>query len=406
MTSPVLIGEGHVGDGLFRLLVECVTDYAIFMLDPSGRVATWNVGAHRLKGYRADEILGRHFSVFYPVEEVARGKPRFELEEATRVGRFEDEGWRIRKDGTRFWANVVITAMRDREGILRGFGKVTRDLSARKAVEEVERELAARRAVEAERARAAEEQRRTIAELRRAEEEARRIGELQERFVAIVGHDLRTPLSVISLGASTILHRGGLAPEQEATLGRITRSAQRMREIIHDILDVVRARQGLGIPVVKGRADLTEIAQRAMAELGALSGGRPLTLDARGDASLEGDPGRLLQVASNLVGNAIQHGRGPVRIEVDGTGDEVRLSVHSHGSPIAPEARATLFEPFRRGPREGGRGGGLGLGLFIVREVVRAHGGGVEVESGEGGTTFTVRLPRGDVAAQELGAVP
>jgi PAS domain S-box-containing protein len=406
MTSSIRGGEGHVGDDLFRLLVECVTDYAIFMLDPSGRVATWNIGAHRLKGYRADEILGRHFSVFYPVEDVARGKPSSELEEASRVGRFEDEGWRIRKDGTRFWANVVITAMHDREGILRGFGKVTRDLTARKASEEVERELAARRAVEAERARAAEEQRKTIAELRRAEEEARRIGELQERFVAIVGHDLRTPLSVISLGASTILQRGGLSPEQQATLGRITRSAQRMREIIHDILDVVRARQGLGIPVVKGPADLADVSQRAMAELGALSGERPLTLDVRGDASLEGDSGRLLQVVANLVDNAVQHGSGPVRIEVDGTGEEVLLSVHSRGSPIAPEARATLFEPFRRGAREAGRGGGLGLGLFIVREVVRAHGGGVEVESDEGGTTFTVRLPRGVAAAQQMGAAP
>jgi PAS domain S-box-containing protein len=392
--------HGPVGEDLFRLLVECVTDYAIFMLDPSGNVCTWNVGANRLKGYRAEEILGHHFSIFYPAEDVARGKPAFELEEARRMGRFEDEGWRIRKDGTRFWANVVIMALRDHEGMLRGYGKVTRDLTAHKASEEVERELAARRAAEAERARAAAEQRRTIAELRRAEEQARQIGKLQEQFVAIVGHDLRTPLSVISLSASTILKHGGLSPEQQATLARITRSAQRMREIIHEVLDVARARQGLGIPVVKERTDLAEVSRRAVAELGQLSADRTLTLDVRGDVSLQGDPSRLLQVVSNLVGNAVQHGKGPVLVDVEGTASEVIVSVHNQGPMIAPEALPALFEPFRRGrPHDVSRSGSVGLGLFIVREVVQAHGGEVGVRSDETGTAFTVRLPRGQVLA-------
>ncbi|HET9929207.1 MAG TPA: PAS domain S-box protein, partial [Polyangiaceae bacterium] len=120
----------------FRLLVESVKDYAIFMLDPSGVVATWNVGAQRIKGYRADEIVGQHFSRFYPEAEVRAGKCEFELVEAARVGRFEDEGWRIRKDGSRFWANVVITALRGPEGELRGFAKVTRDLTERRAAEQ------------------------------------------------------------------------------------------------------------------------------------------------------------------------------------------------------------------------------------------------------------------------------
>src|SRR5690242_9679942 len=114
-----------------RLLVATVRDYAIFMLDPLGHVATWNLGAERIKGYAASEIVGRHFSVFYPPEEVARGKPAWELAEAERDGRFEDEGWRVRKDGSLFWANVVITAVHDATGALCGFGKVTRDLTAR-----------------------------------------------------------------------------------------------------------------------------------------------------------------------------------------------------------------------------------------------------------------------------------
>ena len=283
---------------------------------------------------------------------------------------------------------------------------MTRDLTARKASEEAQRELAARAAAEAERARAAEEQRRTIAELRRAEEDARNIGRLQEQFVAVVGHDLRTPLSVISLGASAILQRGGLSPDQAATLARVTRSTQRMREIINEILDVTRARQGLGIPVVKVRADLAEVCRRAVAELGQVSSDRALSIDVSGDASLQGDPARLLQVVSNLVGNAVQHGSGPVKIEVEGGATEVVLSVHNQGPRIRPDALPTLFEPFRRGKeRDSGQGGGVGLGLFIVREVVRAHGGEVEVRSDETGTTFTVRLPRGAALApaQQVG---
>ena len=120
----------------FRLLVEGASDYAIFMLDPEGRVATWNSGAERIKGYRAEEILGQHFSKFYPQESVERGKPQHELEVASAEGRYEDEGWRIRKDGSRFWANVIITALRGKDGQLKGFSKVTRDFTERKGAEE------------------------------------------------------------------------------------------------------------------------------------------------------------------------------------------------------------------------------------------------------------------------------
>jgi PAS domain S-box-containing protein len=126
----------------FRLMVESVKDYAIFMLDPQGRVATWNAGAERIKGYTADDIIGQHFSKFYPKEAVERGWPDEELRRAAADGRVEDEGWRVRKDGSRFWANVVITALRDESGALRGFGKVTRDLTERRRAEEQARRLA------------------------------------------------------------------------------------------------------------------------------------------------------------------------------------------------------------------------------------------------------------------------
>jgi len=120
----------------FRLLVESLKDYAIVMLDPNGRVASWNAGAERFKGYRAAEIIGQHFSCFYPAEAVQRGLPEQELKTATKDGRFEDEGWRVRKDGKKFWANVIISALRKKDGTLRGFSKVTRDLTERKQAEE------------------------------------------------------------------------------------------------------------------------------------------------------------------------------------------------------------------------------------------------------------------------------
>jgi PAS domain S-box-containing protein len=125
------------GEDRFRLLVEAVRDYAIFMLDPEGRILTWNAGAERIKGYRAEEAIGKHFSIFYPPEDIHAGKTEKELEIARQEGRFEEEGWRVRKDGSRFWADVVITALRDEAGRLYGFGKVTRDLTERKLNEEI-----------------------------------------------------------------------------------------------------------------------------------------------------------------------------------------------------------------------------------------------------------------------------
>ena len=162
----------------FQLLVESVKDYAIFILDPSGYVTTWNAGAERIKGYTAEEIVGKHFSIFYPPEDVAAGKCEVELEVAAREGRCEDEGWRVRKDGSRFWANIVITPLRSQAGLI-GFAKVTRDLTEHRRAEENLRALvAAEREVSAEKS---------------------RVQEFQERFLAILGHDLRQPLASMKL---------------------------------------------------------------------------------------------------------------------------------------------------------------------------------------------------------------
>ncbi|MDG4862687.1 PAS domain S-box protein [Streptomyces sp. T-3] len=153
-------GAVAASETAFALLVKSVVDYGIFMLDPQGYVSTWNAGAERIKGYRAEDIIGLHFSVFYPPEDISARKPQLELETAMAVGRLEDEGWRIRKDGTRFWANVVITALFDETGELRGFGKVTRDMTERRAVEQA---LTERRRLFAHLVQAQELERRRIA---------------------------------------------------------------------------------------------------------------------------------------------------------------------------------------------------------------------------------------------------
>lgn len=146
-SGSTAIGEKLGSEQDYRLLVQSVKDYAIIMLDPDGRVATWNDGAQQTKGYLPEEIIGKHFSTFYPAEDVANGKPELELKVAETEGRFEDEGWRVRKDGSRFWANVVVTPLRGSDGVLRGYGKVTRDLTERKKAEEALAQAAAADAV-------------------------------------------------------------------------------------------------------------------------------------------------------------------------------------------------------------------------------------------------------------------
>ena len=186
------------------LLVAGVVDYAIFMLDPTGTIVTWNEGAQRIKGYTADEVIGRHFSMFYPPDEVRNDKPGWELEVAKREGRYEEEAWRLRKDGTRFWASVVITALRDETGRLRGFGKVTRDLTERKRQEE---------------ARSAERDRESA--LLRAH--AKRMEDLERtktQFLNLASHELRGPLTVIR-GYNSMLEEGSIPPDQIPAVARL-----------------------------------------------------------------------------------------------------------------------------------------------------------------------------------------
>jgi PAS domain S-box-containing protein len=349
----------------FRLLVESVKDYAIFMLDPEGRVASWNEGAHRIKGYTAAEIIGQHFSRFYPPEAVANRWPDHELEIARRDGRYEEEGWRVRKDGSLFWANVVITAVTDENGILRGFAKVTRDLTERRRVESLE-------------------------------EAGRRMNE----FLAMVSHELRTPLTSM-LGWIRLIRGKRLdAAVVERGLATIERNTLAQTRLIEDLLDVSRIISGK-LRLTVEPADLEPSIRAAVdaVRLSAESKNVRLEVVLETDVGLvSADAERLQQVVWNLLSNAIKFTPkgGRVRIELARVNSSAEIRVIDTGKGIEPEFLPYVFDRFRQAdPSITREQGGLGLGLAIVQYLVEAHGGTVRAESeGEGkGATFVVRLP-------------
>jgi len=365
----------RISEERFRLLVESVQDYAIFMLDPDGIVASWNIGAQRMKGYRPDEIIGSHFARFYTQEALVRGWPEHELVVARTDGRFEDEGWRVRKDGSHFWANVVITALRDASGKLHGFAKVTRDLSERRKVASLEQ--AGRHTLE---------------------------------FLAMLGHELRNPLGPIRNAAEII----GLRASADPAIGRardiIDRQVNHLGRLVDDLLDVGR--------IATGKVALQREAVDLAAVIGAaIDSVQPMAIAKRqqiervitGDELLvDGDQTRLTQVMVNLLTNAIKYtpDGGHLRVELERTGPWLQVRVSDDGMGIPIDMLTRVFELFVQGPRTLERAdGGLGIGLTVVRRLVELHGGTISASSrGPGlGSSFLVRLP---ALAARVGADP
>jgi len=364
--------------GLYRLLVESVRDYAIFALDAGGHVLTWNPGAERFKGYAASEIIGRHFSTFYPPEDIATGKPWMELEVAGEVGRFEDEGWRLRKDGTRFWANVVITALRNSEGELVGFAKVTRDLTERRIAEQ-----------------------KAIADARRLAE-AEEANRLKSDFLAAMSHELRTPLNAIGGYADLIdLGVGGpITERQHEYLARIRASQQHLLGIISDLLNFSRIEAGqmtyepADVPI---RAMIATVLPLVRPQ--ATTGGLTLEQDDCPDELVvRVDRTKGEQIILNLLSNAVKFtpAGGTVTVGCAAAGDHVSVSVRDTGPGIPADKLSAIFEPFVQiGRTLTSAHEGTGLGLAISRDLARAMGGDVTVESVvDVGSTFTLVLPR------------
>lgn len=372
----------------FRLLVEGVADYAIFMLDANGRIATWNVGAERIKGYTAADIIGRHFSVFYPPEAQQSGWPDHELQVAAEKGSFVDEGWRVRKDGSMLWANVTITALRHDDGRLLGFAKLTRDLTERK---------------QAEAAEAAGRQRDELLQAERsARMEAQRATRMKDEFLATLSHELRTPLSAI-LGWTQVLRRAGKADKPvdlERAIEVIDRNARAQVKLIDDLLDLSRIMAG------KVRLDLQpvallEVVQAAVDSALPSAEAKGLRLACRldpGASTVQGDSGRLQQVVWNLLTNAIKFTPkgGQVQVTLQCLGPRLALSISDSGIGIPPSYLPYVFDRFSQQDSSTTRAfGGLGLGLAICRQLVELHGGTIRASSaGEGqGASFVVELP-------------
>jgi len=356
----------------FRLLVSEVADYAILMLDPEGRVASWNAGAERIKGYKADEIIGQHFSRFYPTEDVEAGKPAYELKIASERGRYEEEGWRIRKDGSRFWANVVITALRDRTERLRGFAKITRDITEHKRSQEL---------------------------IMHAKEEAERASKFKDQFLSTMSHELRTPLNAV-LGFSDLLadeRYGPLNDRQRRYIDHIHTGGKHLLKLISDILDLSK--------IEAGRMELTcEDVAVASAFSEVISALYPLA-EKKSQALLQqvepnlhvhADAMRFKQVLTNLIGNAIKFTPEGGRIELVARQayNQVKIEVRDNGPGIPPEQQQRVFEAFVRLTQTGSTAEGTGLGLAITARLVELHGSTLGIESQPGGgACFYFSLP-------------
>jgi PAS domain S-box-containing protein len=354
----------------FRLLVESVEDYAIFMLDAEGRVANWNAGAERVHGYAAHEILGQPFAALY-FRESSSGSPcARDLAVAEEAGRFEGEGMRKRKDGSTFWATVIITPLRDEGGQHLGFATATRDMTEHLRAEQEHVRLA------------------------RAEENERR----KDEFLAIMGHELRNPLAPMVTAMQLIKLRGGRQCEKQFAV--IDRQLKQMMHLVDELLDVSRALHNQ-VELSPATIEMSQVLASALDVASPLLQEKHHRVEVEVPATgllVRVDPHRMVQVFGNLLNNAAKYtdSGGDIHVRAIPSGDRVEVTIADTGTGIPPELMPRIFELFTQGEQGIERQlGGLGIGLAIARRLVNAHHGQITAHSdGPGkGSRFTVRLP-------------
>jgi PAS domain S-box-containing protein len=354
----------------FRFLVERIKDYAILMLDPQGRIVSWNAGAESIQGYTANETIGRHFSCFYTPEDIESGQPDEELRTAASRGQSEEEGWRVRRDGSRFWAAVLIAATRDGGGNLRGFSTITRDLTERRRTEE-----------------------QLVAERRRAEE----ANIAKSEFLAAMSHEIRTPMNAI-LGMADMLWESPLDPDQMQYVEVFRRAGSSLLALINDILDLSKIEAG-HLELEPVEFDLEEVVDQAIESMAVKARAKGIVLlcrlSPRVANAILGDPTRLRQILINLLGNAVKFtDAGEVVLTVQnaetGQSGEIEFAVSDTGIGIPAEKLETIFDNFTQADSSTTRKyGGTGLGLGISRRLVERMGGRLTAASSVGkGSTF------------------
>lgn len=355
----------------FSFLVQHVKDYAIFMLDREGKVVTWNHGAEQIKQYKAHEIIGRPMSVFYTSEDIEKGEPEDSLQKAAREGSYESIGLRKRKDGSEFYADVVLTCMRDDKGEITGYVKITKDITAQIRAEE---------------------------EMKLSLQREKELNEMKSRFVTLASHEFKTPLSVI-LSSTSLIARYVLTTEQDQRMRHIQRiksNVKNLRNILNDFLSLEKLEEGVirNNPV---ETDALDLAREVMTDIEqSCKQGQKITQHTEGQPlPVMVDELLLRNVLNNLLSNAVKYSpeHSDVQFTLQYLTGEIRYTVADSGIGIPAEEQPHLFERFFRASNTGGIGG-TGLGLSIVKRYLDLMGGRIEVRSQPGqGATFIISIP-------------
>ena len=358
--------------------LEGVRDYAIFIIDVEGIIKTWNAGAEMMKGYRPEEIIGQSFSRFYPLADLEAGKPRMLLDKAAQVGRVTDEGWRLRKDGSRFWGYGVITALYNEAGVVRGYAKITIDMTERKQM--------------------ADELHQTLQRLEDANKRLEELDQLKSLSISVASHELRSPLTAIKGYIDNLLEgvAGTLSDQVIYYLTRIGYNTDRVIRLTNMLLDLSRIEAG-EMPLDLDDVSIAQVITDVLRDFEPTAKSKAITIQASDlvEVPVRADRHRLEQVLHNLIHNALKFTptRGDVVVQSHLTADEeVTITVADTGCGIPPGHQEKVFLKFHRAPSPVQEG--VGLGLAITKSLVELHGGRIWVESEPGrGCKFFFTLP-------------
>jgi len=373
--SPILETQN---EETFRLLVETIRDYAIFVMNPEGIVKTWNSGAELMKGYLAEEILGQSFSRFYLPSDIEAGKPRMLLSHAARAGRVTDEGWRVRKDGSQFWASTVITALYNRKGEIQGYAKITQDMTERKQMEDDLHD--------------------TLFLLEQANKKLEELDQLKSLSISVATHELRSPLTAVKAYLDNLFEgvAGELPEKVFYYLTRIGYNTERVIRLVNMLLDISRIEAG-HMHLELHTVSVSEIITDVLKDFECIARNKEIAICASAvmDAPVRADRDKVEQVLHNLLHNALKFTPpgGEIVVQSQLTENEkVTITVTDTGCGIPPGHEEKVFLKFHRAPSPVQEG--AGLGLAVSKSLVELHGGNIWVESEPGrGSKFSFTLP-------------